>query len=128
MTLKQYLILMSIATGICALAWLFVIFNLDPNTAGTTGLLFFYSTLFFTLVGAYSTVGFWLRQILTKTDEVEFRVVKKTFRQGVMLSAFIILALFLQQKEMLNWWTGAIILVMIFIMEGLIFQSRTPAQ
>ena len=127
MTLKQYLILMSVATAVCWLAWLFVIFNLDPTTAGTLGLSFFYFSSFFALIGTFATLGFWMRELFSKTDEVEFRIVKKTFRQGIVLSVFIILTLFLQQKEMLNWWTGTIILVMLFITEGLVFQTKTQS-
>ncbi|OGH88173.1 MAG: hypothetical protein A3J93_00320 [Candidatus Magasanikbacteria bacterium RIFOXYC2_FULL_42_28] len=128
MTLKQYLILMSVATAVCWLAWLFVIFNLDPTTAGALGLSFFYFTSFFALIGTFATLGFWMRELFSKTDEVEFRIVKKTFRQGIVLSGFIILMLFLQQKEMLNWWTGTIILLMLFITEGLVFQFKSHAQ
>ena len=69
-----------------------------------------------------------MRELFSKTDEVEFRIVKKTFRQGIVLSGFIILMLFLQQKEMLNWWTGTIILLMLFITEGLVFQFKSHAQ
>ena len=41
MTLRQYLILMSIGTVVCFVAWFFVILSLDPTQAGFLGFFFF---------------------------------------------------------------------------------------
>ena len=123
MTLKQYLIFMSLATGICSLTWFFVIFKIDPASGGV-GLFFFYVSFFLTIIGIYSTVGFALHRLIDKIDGVAFRHVKRAFRQGAVVAIFLTGALFLQQKIYLNWLTGISLIILFIVIEGLIFANR----
>ncbi|MFA7653613.1 MAG: hypothetical protein WCX97_01025 [Candidatus Magasanikbacteria bacterium] len=124
MTLRQYLILMSLGTLICWGTWVFVILSLDPNSAGTLGLAFFYLSLFLALVGTFSVIVFLVRRAIVKNDEVIFRHVKKTFRQSVIFTTLIIFALFLLQEKLLTWWNGIILVVLFVILEAVIFTNR----
>ncbi len=124
MTLRFYLILMSIGTVICWVAWFFVLTGLDPNTAGLLGFLFFYSSLFLALVGTFSIIGFMVRRKILKDDELVFRHVKKTFRQGILLSTLVLTVLFLLQIQLLTWWVAILLAVLYAILESIIFTNR----
>lgn len=124
MTLRQYLVFMSIGTVVCAAAWFFVILSLDPTQAGFLGFLFFYVSLWLAVFGLFSVVGFLVRWKILKDDEVVFRHVKKTFRQAIIFSSAICLALFLLQLRLLTWWNGILLILLFLALEGVIFTNR----
>jgi hypothetical protein len=124
MTLRQYLILMTIGTFLCAFSWVFVLISFDPTKSGLVGLAFFYVSLFFTLVGAFSVLGFLVRRIVIRDDEIVFRHVRRTFRQAIFISFFAIAALLFLQFRLLSWWVAFILGFMYAILEGIIFTSR----
>lgn len=123
MTLKQYLILMTIGTIICWLTWLLLIFSVSPADAGLTGLLFFYFSLGLAILGTFSVLGFIIKRSVIKNDDAVFRHVKKTFRQGMLVSLYLIILLVLQSQNLLSWW-NALILVMIFIIIEFAYLSK----
>ena len=124
MTLKQYLILMSVASSLCWLAWFFIILSTDPNHASAVIFLFFYISLFLAIVGTFSVIGFLIKIKIIKNDAVVFRHVKKTFRQSILLAGLFILALFLLQKDLLTWWNTIILVLLFIVLEGVIFTNR----
>lgn len=124
MTLRQYLILMTVGTLICWSAWIFVILNIDPNQAGTIGMVFFYASLFLALVGTFSVIGFLIKRVLLKNDEVIFHHVKRTFRQGIIISSTLIVLLGLRQARLLEWWNSILIILLLIVVEGIIFTNR----
>lgn len=124
MTLRQYLALMSFGTAICFIAWLFLIRNVNPADAGSWGFLFFYASLFLTIVGAFSVVGFLIRRAFIKNDEVVFRHVKHTFRQSVIVAFVICVSLFLAGHKLLAWWNFIILAFIGIILETIVFTNR----
>ncbi len=114
MTLKQYLIIMGMATLMCLAAWGMVVLNVDPTRDSRLGLIFFYITLFFSLLGLISLINFGLYRMVTKSDYPLFRLVQKSFRNGVIGSLLILTMLFLQVLHILNIWTG-IMLIILFL-------------
>lgn len=124
MTLRQYLFFMSLGTGLCWLAWIFIILNIDPKQAGLAGFALFYLSLFLSLLGSISIAGFWIRKKIFRNDDIVFRHVKKTFRQGIMLALAIILALGLQQADKLCWWVPIVLIILIYLLEVLVFANR----
>lgn len=124
MTLRQYLIIMSIGALICWLAWFFVIGSIDPKEAGFLGFTFFYLSLFLALTGTFSTIGFLIRKKVVKNDDVVFHHVKHTFRQGIFISATLITSLLLLQGRLLAWWNGLMLIFLFLILETVVFTSR----
>lgn len=124
MTLRQYLFLMSFGTGLCWLAWFFIILNIDPKQAGFFGFSFFYLSLFISLLGTFSILGFWIRKKILRNDDIVFRHVKRTFRQGFFLSCGIIILLLLQQTNILTWWLILMVVVIMIVLETLVFAGR----
>ena len=124
MTLRQYLILMSVGAAICWLAWFFVLGRVDPQQAGFFGFLFFYSSLFLALAGTFSVIGFLIKKIILKNDQAVFHHVKSTFRQGMLAATVIILGLILLQTKLLTWWDAILLITLFAAVEGIIFTNR----
>lgn len=124
MTLRHYLILMSIGAFICWLAWFFVLGSIDPTQAKFFGFLFFYLSLFLALTGTISVIGFLIKKIILKEDQVVFHHVKSTFRQGTLTALLIIIGLILLQIKLLAWWSAILLVLFFATIEGIIFTSR----
>lgn len=124
MTLRQYLFLMSLGTLICSVAWLFVVFNIDPTNTDTVSFAFFYISLFLSILGIISVVSLWIKVKFLKSEEVVFRHVKRTFRQGAVSAALVVLLLLLQQHRFLTWWNLTILIVLGILIEAIIFSNR----
>ena len=58
MNLRQYLAIMGMATALCWVSWIFVLFNIDPFLDTGLGFFFFYLTFFFALIGSLSIIVF----------------------------------------------------------------------
>lgn len=124
MTLRHYLILMSIGAFICWLAWFFVLSSVDPTQAKFLGFLFFYISLFLALAGTTSVIGFLIKKLVLKDDQVVFHHVKSTFRQGILISTLIIIGLILLQVKLLAWWSAILLTLIFTAIEGIIFTNR----
>lgn len=124
MTLRQYLVLMSVGAAICWLAWFFVLGSVDPTQAGIFGFIFFYASLFLALAGTFSVIGFLVKKIILKSDQIVFHHVKSTFRQSILLAAVIIFNLVLLQIKLLAWWNAILLLLLFAAIEAVIFTNR----
>ena len=124
MTLRQYLFLMSLGTLTCVTAWIFLLFNVDPTNTDTISFIFFYASLFLSLLGIISVVSLWIKVKFLKSEEVVFRHVKRTFRQGAISASLVILLLVLQQFQFLTWWNLIILVILGILIEATIFSNR----
>lgn len=127
MSLKQLLIIVLSATAIFWLSWLFILLEVDP--AGSwIGLLFFYLSLFFSLLGTLF-IFFTLLRRYTKKDELEQQIVSASFRQSVFFALTIIGVLFLQSKRFLTWWNIIILILAVTLLEYLFLSlKRKPPE
>ena len=123
MSLKQYLILMSIGTLLCWVSWVFVLMKVSPVDGGFIGLFSFYLSLFLSIVGSFSVLGFLVRRAILKDDEVVFRHVRHTFRQSIFIACIIIIVLLLLSKNLLFWWNAIILVVFFVFIETVLFTS-----
>lgn len=117
MSLKKYLIFMSFLTLFCWLAWLVVLFYLNPFEAGFIGYLCFYFSLFFAFLGTFSLFGFFIRVWFSK-EPVIFRHLGVSFRQSLWFAILLTTALILQGSRFLRWWN---ILLLVFFLTFLEF-------
>ncbi|MBU0660710.1 hypothetical protein KKG22_00855 [Patescibacteria group bacterium] len=104
MNLRQYLTIMILATILCWAAFVVVLVNVDPFQDAGLGLLFFYVSLFFSIVGTGSLVSFALSLAFTKKEIPVFRHVRRTFIIGVFVSFALSILLYLQAREALTLW------------------------
>lgn len=116
MTLRQYLILMSLSAVFCWIIWVFVLFLIDPTATDILGFVFFYLSLFLSLAGTLSVVGLIFRMKFGR-EEAVFKTVTTSFRQATMLSCLIIGSLFLKSKSLLAWWNIVLLVLALTILE-----------
>jgi len=116
MTLKNYLFVMAALTLICWGIFIFVVKLVNPLATNWLGFLLFYLTLFISLIGTITLVGFIIRFVALK-KELVFNSVKVAFRQSFLLSLFIIIILFLKAHSLFNWLNLSLLLVIFTILE-----------
>ncbi len=116
MTLKKYLILMSLCTLFCWLAFVLVINYIDPTEANFLGFLFFYFSLFLACLGTMSVLGFAIRMKIFR-DEIVYKQVSAAFRQAIMFSILVVGSLFLQSKSLLTWWNILLFILALTVLE-----------
>ena len=124
MTLRRYLIVMAIGSILCWLAWIFLLWSVDPTDSGGLSFAFFYTSLFLAVVGTFSVFGFVLRWLVLPTEAVVFRHVKQTFRQSILIGGMLVLLLWLRAHQLLAWWNVILLAGLFFFVEGIIFSNR----
>ncbi|MEK9183163.1 MAG: hypothetical protein AAB849_01505 [Patescibacteria group bacterium] len=123
MTLSRYLIIMTVATFLCWVAWFLVLFNINPYEASVWSFLAFYISLFLALAGTFTVIGFGLRVWLFKQNDPHFHQVKKTFRHGMLFGALLIIAMFLQSQRLLHLWNTFLLIFAFAFLEFFFISS-----
>lgn len=113
---KSYLWGVRICTFLSLLAFIFVIYAIDPEIAGVSGKIIFYSILFFFLGGIFILTLTWMRARPEK-DELTFSELGISFREGILLSILVVALLVLQSFRILVWWDGLLVVAGIFLIE-----------
>ena len=119
MPLKDYLLLMSIATGLAWGTWVYVLVQVDPQEAGLIWFALFYVTLFASAVGTLAIFGSLYRIVLRKRRHLVAREVRIAFRHAVMVSAAAMVALVLSTQNLLSWVTLAFLFGTVGLLEYL---------
>ncbi len=114
MTIRQYIIIMILASIMCWIAWGFVLFNIDPTQGSTLGFVFFYIALFFALMGTCSVLAFPIVRLRAK-DVPMYRQVKMSFRDGIAVAGLFIILLYLQAEGVLTLWNLGVFVVILFL-------------
>ncbi len=116
MTLRQYLILMTISAIFCWGIWGFVLYSVDPTAAGILGFIFFYFSLFLSLTGTLAVLGLLLRMKFGKEGLV-FKTVTISFRQATLLSFLVIGSLILKSQGIFTWWNIIFLVLALTVLE-----------
>lgn len=116
MNLRQYILFFFFGTVVASVAWVLVLVNIDPITAGAPALLAFYLTLFIALNGFFTTLATLVRSLLFSQRKIE-AVITVSLRQGVLFSILITGSLFLLSIELLNWWTLLLFILFVSLVE-----------
>lgn len=112
MTLKAYLVLMSIATLVAVGCFMMVAGLVDPFTTNSLGLLMFYASLFITVMGAASILGFIFRFVIFRR-RLAMSAVTTSFRQA-FLTAFVTVAVFWMFSQQLFSWLNLLAIIIGF--------------
>ncbi|MFA7170024.1 MAG: hypothetical protein WC178_04170 [Candidatus Paceibacterota bacterium] len=116
MTIKTYVIGMLVSTVVSFVAWILVLQNVNPNSAGLMGFLLFYFTLFFALTCFFSLAGFYFRRKIFE-NKIEFRQVEVAFRQGMFLAVTFVGLLILQGERILDIYSAFLFVLFIVVAE-----------
>lgn len=123
MTLRNYLIGMLAGTLLCWLSFIMVIYSINPEQSGAIGLICFYISLFLSLIGTFSLLGFFLRSLLEK-HEITYRQLNISFRQGIFFSLLTVISLFMQANKILTWWNTILLIFLLTLLEFFFVAKR----
>lgn len=123
MTLRKYLLLMSMASLVCWLAFFMVVFYMNPFAGGIIAVFFFYSSLFLAIVGSFAIIGFILRRKFLQ-GELIFRQVAVTFRQAFWFGLLVVVSLWLQKMNMLTWYNSLLLVLTLAVFEFFFLSTK----
>lgn len=118
---------MCIVTASLWLSWWWVVISVDPFASDWLGLLLFYITLFLALIGTFTVLGVFLRR-LRMHEELLFHLVMLSSRQSIVLSALVVIFVFLQSHRVLSIWSALFLVIIVIGLEFFILfrqQKRT---
>jgi hypothetical protein len=116
MTLRGYSLVMLIFTSVAWGLWVAIVFLVDPEVTNWIGFSLFYFSLFLSLLGTASLLGFFVRFIALK-KELVFRLVKDAFRQSFLFSILIIASLILLSTDLFSWLNVFLLIFGLSILE-----------
>jgi hypothetical protein len=114
-------------TLLCWTAFVFVLFNVNPEITNWLGFLLFYLSLFLSLVGTSAIIGFLIRFIGLK-HELAFRSVKDAFRQSFLFSFFIAATLLLLSQNLFSWVNLFLLVIGLSVLEFFMISYSKPYQ
>ena len=123
MTLRQYSMLMSVATFLCWGAFFFVLAFMRPHSVGVMSVALFYTTAFAALAGTFSMVGLAVRRV-SRPNELVVRQVATAFRQSLLLALLLVIVLVLQHAGTLSWSAFFFSAVGVSVLEFLLLNVR----
>ena len=123
MSIKRYLILMGIASLICWLSLVTVVYCIDPTATTNVGYFCFYASLFFSLLGTFSLIVLIIR-LAIKRHEIPFRNIGISLRQGLWFSIFITMSLAILGQKLFSWWSIGLLLLCLIILETFFLSRR----
>lgn len=106
-------IVLSSFLALCSLVS--IVLLTDPYSSSYFTFIFFYLSLFLFFLGLLTIVGLWLRK---KTSSNLFAVnLTSSFRQGLIVSIFILSFFMLQANNLNFWWVQASLIIFLFFLE-----------
>ncbi len=112
------------ATLACYLALGLVVVYLNPYTSGSLAIVFFYLSLFLSVVGTFAVVGFLIRSKFLQ-HELVYRQVAITFRQAVWLGILTVVTLWLQSRSLLTWYNLLFLILFLTVFEFFLLSLRS---
>lgn len=116
MSHHRYLTIIGIAGVLSWVAWIVVLYKLDPFESTGLALAFFFLSLFVALVSTFTVLGFYFRVWLNK-NEIYYNHINIAFRQGLLLTFIALGCLLFQLLGVLTWWSGLLYIAAITLVE-----------
>ena len=123
MTLKNYLIVMSVLTIMCWAIFALMLNVINPATTNYLGFGLFYFSLFLSLSGTAALVGFVFRFVALRKSLV-FQSVRNAFRQSFLFALFISISFLLLSLELFTWLNISLLLIIFVILELFVTSYR----
>lgn len=113
---KKYLYLVAGATLLAGFSFFSIIIYTDPTASGLSVFIFLYLSLFLMSLGSTTLAGLLVRRIWMKgLFNTNFA---NSFRQGLLLSFFVIICLILSASGILYWWVAISIILPLLAIES----------
>ena len=108
---------MIVATLLAWLGFFIIINSFDPNEGNAVIFVMFYGVLFLAALGTLSLLGFWSRSLWNRRRGIPRLMVTESFRQAVIFSGVLMIALWLQASRILTWWNIIILVILGAVVE-----------
>ncbi len=116
MSHNRYLSFIFIAGVLSWIAWVVVLFKLNPFASTSLALGLFFISLFVALICTFTVIGFYFRMWLNK-NEIYYEHINIAFRQGLLLTVIAIGCLVFQLLNVLTWWSGLLFIATVTLIE-----------
>ncbi len=126
MSIKTYLLIISLATLLAWLSWFMVVMNMNPDTGGLRPILFFYLSMIVSLTGVFAILGLILRCLRNKKEPIFYKALR-SFRQGFWLAGIAAGSLFLFQQQILTYLSGGLLIGIFIFLELLVLTRQRSA-
>lgn len=127
MTLRFYLMLMTIFTLICWGGFIFVLETVNPETTNWVGFFLFYSSLFLSLSGTASLFGF-IARFLVLRRALAVYAVRVAFRQSFFFSFLAVAILFLLSRNLFTWLNLFFLVIGLSLLEFFLLSCGRAAK
>lgn len=120
MTLRDFLISLAVVTLFSWVAWITVLFYIDPEISRFFGVTMFYAALFFALLGSFTLTGLGVRiafKRLHKEKFIAFRFISPSVRQATWFAILVCISLALLASNLFNWWSISLLLISLIALE-----------
>ncbi len=117
---------MLFAVALCCLAFVIIIYTVDPAKASNFDFVLFYSGLLLSLTGIFAIIGLIFRGHLS--NEPNHKKVINSFRQAVWFSALVVFFLFLQSRRILTWWNLILFVLFLTLLEFFFISHKSSAR
>lgn len=121
MRVFSFIIFIALGMLLTGSALVAILVYFDPFQAPGSVFGLFYLSLFLFLVGFFSLVIFGLKKVFL-SEKNSWLLVPHSLRQALFLSVLGIILLYLQQKQLITWWSLAVLLAGLLALE-LIFRN-----
>jgi hypothetical protein len=116
MSLRSYLLGLSVSSSLCWIAWVLTIVNTNPGQGGQPALLSFYISFFFALLGTLTLVGYFVRRYRSRNEQ-KYAHIRTAFRQGALAGVVVVAALLLQATRLASWWDILLLVLISSLLE-----------
>lgn len=124
MTLRSYLMVMTIGTLIFWLALGLFIINIDPMATNWMGIALFYIILMFAITGTGAIIGFIIRFFALKQELITQSVII-AFRQAILGAVLVTSVLFLFSQDLFSWLNVVLLLCALSGLEFFLLSYQT---
>jgi hypothetical protein len=121
MGLKGYLLFIALGTFLAWVAWVMILFNVNPEESGIAGLVMFFATLAVSIIGLLTIIMTVLRVYVLKR-EVFGREIRKAFRHSVLFGAIAIFSLALSSAGKFHAWHVIVLAAAALLVEYFFLQ------
>ena len=104
--------------------WIITINFINPDTSGIFGLIFFYSTLFFSLFGLIYIVSYLVHSKALQWASV-YKNIQVSTRQSILFSILVVGCLILHTQKLLSW-INLVVFIFILTFIEFLFISKKP--
>lgn len=127
MSLRSYLVGLSLSIVLCWTAFFLTILNTNPEQGGQSALLAFYFSLTFAVLSTLTLAGYLMRRRLSR-NEAKYVTIRVAFRQAFLAAGVLAALAVLQAARLLSLWDIVLLLVIAVLLELYLRSYARPAR